>query len=48
MLFSSSRFGRHEGVAYHRNGGTAQDILEIYSIVGKEEQAKETPENHSA
>ncbi len=29
MLFSSSRFSRHEEAAYHRNGGEAQDILEI-------------------
>jgi hypothetical protein len=29
MLFSSNCVATHEGVAYHRSNGTAQDILEI-------------------
>ena len=29
MQFSSKRFIAHAEAAYHRNGGTAQDILEI-------------------
>jgi hypothetical protein len=48
MLFSSSRFSTHEGEAYHRNGGTGQDILEILSIERKKEQVEEAPKNHPA
>jgi hypothetical protein len=46
MLFSSSRFNAHEEVAYHWNGGAAQDILEITRSKGG--QVKEVLEGHFA
>ena len=34
MVISSSSVSMHEGVAYHRSGGAAQDILEIDRVEG--------------
>ena len=41
MLFSSGRVSPREGVAYHRNRGAAQDILEIRRKEGEIEEALE-------